>query len=125
MVGTTYRITSDEEKTIALYRAVGATTGHIVQIFTGFLAAFSLLIALTSSLLALIASAILTLVYSPLITANASALFGLPNPTPVVFIGFDWRITLVWLIIITIGAISLLPILRKLTGRNVIKDLRQ
>lgn len=124
MTGTISRVIDDERQTIALYRAVGATTGDIVYIFAGYIFTLSILIATSAVVVGLLISVTATVMNTGLITANIAAMYGLSALSPVVFVGFDVRIFYIGISIIFAGLICLTLVLKKLISKNIIKDMR-
>lgn len=125
MVGTVGRVIDDERQTIALYRTVGASTSNILQVFSGYILSLCGLIIICSTLIALIISGVITITNTTLITANAAALYNIAEASPIIFIGFDPRILLIYLLILIVGSICLLLVFDRLTSKNIIKDLRK
>jgi len=125
MAGTVGRVIDDERQTIALYRAVGASTGHIIQVFFIYILTLSFLIIISSTVIGLVFSGIITITNSAIVTANISLIYNLPDLAPVIFVGFDLRIFLIYLAIIVVGCVCLLLTIRKLVAKNIVKDLRK
>lgn len=125
MAGTVSRVVSDERQTIALYRAVGASTKNILQVFSVYILVLCLLIIICSTIVGLILSGIITATNTANITANVAAMHNIPDLAPLIFIGFDYRILLIYIAILAIGALCLLLVIGKLTSKNIVKDLRK
>ncbi|MDR3297911.1 MAG: hypothetical protein LBT19_00820 [Candidatus Nomurabacteria bacterium] len=125
MAGTVSRVISDEHSSIALYRTVGATTKNILQIFTSYILTLSFFIVICSAIIGILLATLTTLTNTPLITANASAMYNVANPSSIILIGFDPRILLVFLTVITVSSICLLLVIDKLTSKNIVKNLRK
>jgi len=125
MAGTVSRTIDDERQTIALYRAVGATTKNILQVFASYVFTLSLLIIACSAIIGLALSWITTATNTALITAHVSARYNVPDLPPIIFVGYDPRIFIIFAIIVAIGLTCLLLVLDKLTSKSIIRDLRK
>jgi ABC-type lipoprotein release transport system permease subunit len=125
MAGTVNRVIDDERQTIALYRAVGASTKDIVQVFTAYIFTLVLFVIVSATVTGLVLSGVLTAINTSLVTAFISLSYNLPNLAPTIFIGFGPQLLVVCLAVITVGLICLLLVQRKLHSKNIVKDLRK
>lgn len=125
MAGTLYRIISDDYKTIALYRSVGASTKDILQIFGGYTLVLCLLIIACSAIIGFVLSFIISATHSAHVTAIIAEMYNIPEAQGLWLIGFDYRIFLIFLAIILVGIICFSFIINKLVSGNIVKTLRQ
>ena len=125
MVGTVNRVVDDERQTIALYRAVGASTKNITQVFAAYIFTLATLIIVAATVTGLVLSGVITALNTSLVTTFISLAYNLPDLAPAIFIGFDLRILVVYLAVIVVSLICLLLVLNKLTSKDIIKDLRK
>ncbi|MCL2371530.1 ABC transporter permease [Candidatus Saccharibacteria bacterium] len=125
MTTTLIRIVDDERQTIALYRAVGATTGNVLLVFVGYMFLISLLTIATATAIGLILSGIIAITHASTAAALLAASYNLPDVSSPILIGFAPQILLTYLTIIAVGLFCLIFVFDRLTNKEIVKDLRK
>jgi|GEM_PF-6368316 len=124
MFATISRVIDDERQSIALYRAEGASTANIVQIYTGYIFALCLMTCAAALVIGLTLSYISSVLISPDLTIIVKLFYNITDDINVTLLAFDPRIFLIFATIFVIGALSILLMINKITSKNVIEDLK-
>lgn len=124
MTATISKVIEDENHSIALYRAEGASTKNIVQIYAIYVVMLSLLICAAAFIVGLSLSGLATLAASDIVTSTVRVFYNIQSDIYVPLIGFDLRILLVFAAIVLIGLLSLVLVSDKIRIKNITKSLK-
>lgn len=126
MIGMVGRVVTDSRRETAVFRAIGARRNDIRAIYTMYITAFSLIIALSAILLGMVAAAIVTALTTDSLTTTMHLLYVESRETaPVSLVGV-WPEALLLIVGVTVfvGLFAmLLPLSRNLV-RSPLKDMR-
>lgn len=126
MAGTISRVILDEQPSIALYRAVGATSTGVIQIYVAHIFTLCAMIIISSIAIGGVITGAVSLGYNGLISANMNALYGSISPNSAIIFGVNTPlITLVLGAVLITGLICLGVSFRKLRAKNIVKEIKQ
>ncbi|MDR3298063.1 MAG: ABC transporter permease [Candidatus Nomurabacteria bacterium] len=124
MMAVLSRIFDEEHQAIALYRAVGAATRDIVQIYAYYVAMLCGLACVAAMIIGIILAGMASMGWSADLVANVGYFYGVSEGISITLIGFDLRILLVFVTIFVVGALCFVLLSNKLTARDIVKDLK-
>lgn len=126
MIGMVGRVVTDSRRETAVFRAIGARRNDIRAIYTMYVSAFSLIIALTAILLGTAAAAVVNVFTTDSLTTTMHLLYVESRETaPVSLVGF-WpeALALVIAVMVFVGLFAMLLPLSRNLARNPLKDMR-
>lgn len=125
MAGTLSRVVGDERQTIALYRVVGASSGNIVEIFTGYVLMLCLFMIVCSAVFGFCLASVISFMNSTHAVSFISEMYNVTSMGSVFLVGYDTRILFIFAIILVIGFACILLVLEKLLSRDIVRGLRK
>ncbi|MFV0485420.1 MAG: FtsX-like permease family protein [Candidatus Saccharimonadales bacterium] len=124
MIATVSKVIDDESRSIALYRAEGASTKNILQVYVAYVVILSLMICAAALAVGLLLGGIATLFNSSIVTSAVRVFYNIQSDIYIPLIGFDPRIWLILAAIVVIALLSLVLVSDKIKIKNIARSLK-